>query len=156
MSSIPLAPETSTPTAPAPAAKKPWGRWIALGCGGLVVLAALFAALMFFVVKKATAGPEAVVQQFLAAAAAGDYTTAHGFFSAPLKEAQPLAEFTASVEANPTLFAVTDTTFNERSVDLNGAKLAGTVTLAAGTKVPAEFNLVKENGAWKLLGYHIG
>lgn len=155
MSSIPPAPETSTPAAPAPVAKKPWGRWIALGCGGLVVLAALFATLMFFVVKKATAGPEEVVHQFLAAAA-GDYTTAHDFFSAPLKEAQPLAEFTASAEANPTLFKIADTTFTERSVDLNGAKLAGTVMLAAGTKVPAEFSLVKENGAWKLLGYHIG
>jgi hypothetical protein len=152
----PPAPETSMPAAPTPAAKKPWGRWIALGCVGLVVLAALFGALMFFIVKKATAGPEEVVQQFLAAAAAGDYATAHDFFSVPLKEAQPLAELTASIEANPTLFEVTDTTFNERSVDLNGARLAGTVTIAAGTKVPAEFRLVKENDVWKLIGYNIG
>jgi hypothetical protein len=156
MTSIPSAPEMSTPAAPAPAAKKPWGRWIALGCVGLVVLAALFAALMFFVVKKATAGPEEVVRQFLAAAAAGDYAKAHGFFSAPLKEAQPLADFIASAEANPTLFAVTDTTFNERSVDLGGARLSGTVTLTAGTKVPAQFDLAKENDTWKLIGYHIG
>ena len=156
MSEIPSAPESSIPAAPAPAAKKPLGRWIALGCVGLLVLAALFGALMFFIVKKATAGPEEVVQKFLAAAAAGDYATAHDCFSAPLKEAQPLADLTASIEANPTLFEVTDTTFNERSVDLNGATLAGTVTLAAGTKMPAEFRLVKENGAWKLIGYHIG
>lgn len=151
MSSIP-----SESTTPAPAAKTPWVRWIALGCGGLVVLAALFAAFMFFVVKKATAGPEEVVRQFLTAAAAGDYAAAHDFFSAPLKEAQPLEEFSAAVAANPILFKVTDTTFTERSVNLNGAKLAGTLTLAAGTKMPATFSLVKEGDAWKLIAYHIG
>ena len=30
------------------------------------------------------------------------------------------------------------------------------MTLAAGTKVPVELSLVKENGAWRLIGYHIG
>lgn len=149
-------PSPAAPAAPVAAAKTSYGRWIALGCGGLVVLVALFAAVMFFVVKKATAGPEEVVKQFLAAAAAGDYAAAHECFSVPLKEAQPLAEFTAAAEQNPSLFQVTDTTFNERSVDLSGAKLAGTVTLAAGTEVPADFSLAKENGAWKLIGYHIG
>jgi hypothetical protein len=156
MNETPSLPETPSPAAPPPAAKTSYGRWIALGCGGLVVLIALFAAVMFFIVKKATAGPEEVVKQFLAAAAAGDYAAAHDCFSAPLKEAQPLAEFTAAAEANPALFKVTDTTFNNRSVDMSGAKLAGTVKLAAGTEVPAEFSLVKENGAWKLIGYHIG
>ena len=137
--------------------KKPhWGRWIALGCGALVVLVGLFVVLMVFVVKRATAGPEEVVHQFLTAAAAGDYAAAHEFFSAPLKEAQPLDKFTAIATANPSLFQVKDTTFNDRSVDLSGAKLAGTVTLEAGTQVPASFELVKENGAWKLLGYRIG
>ena len=117
---------------------------------------ALFAALMVFVVKRATAGPEEVVHQFLTAAAAGDYAAAHEFFSAPLKEAQPLEKFTAIVTATPSLFQIKDTTFSDRSVDLSGAKLSGTVTLAAGTQVPASFQLVKENGAWKLLGYRIG
>jgi len=152
MTSMPSAGDAS----PAAETKKPWGRWIALGCGALVVLVGLFVVLLVFVVKKVTAGPEEVVQQFLAAAADGNYAAAHEFFSAPLKEAQPLAEFTAAAEANPTLFKVTDTTFNERSIDLAGAKLAGTVTLAAGTEVPASFDLVKEKGAWKLIGYHLG
>ena len=97
-----------------------------------------------------------MVHQFLTAAAAGDYAAAHEFFSAPLKEAQPLEKFTAIATSNPSLFQVKDTTFSDRSVDLSGAKLAGTATLAAGTEVPASFNLVKENGAWKLLGYRIG
>ena len=148
-------PEQSPGGPPGPR-KRPWLRWVALGCGGLVVLAGLFAAGMFVVVRKATAGPEQVVKQFLAAAAKGDYAAAHALFSAPLKEAQPLAEFIASARANRTLFAVTDTTFSNRSIDLAGAELSGTVTLASGTVLPASFKLVKENRAWRLIAYHLG
>jgi hypothetical protein len=149
---------TAMPSPPAPGApaQKKWIRWVALGCGGFVVVVVAFVLLVTFVVKKATAGPEAVVQEFLAAAAGGDYATAHDHFSAPLKEAQPLVEFTQSAQRNAMFFAVRETTFNNRSVDTTGAKFSGTVTLEAGTEVPASFDLVRENGAWKLIAYNIG
>ena len=136
--------------------KKPWLRWVAIGCGGLLVLAAVLAVLMFVVVKKATAGPEEAVKSFLAAAGSGNYAAAHAYFSAPLQQVQSLEAFTESAKANPALFQVVDTTFNERSMDLNGAQLSGVLTLKSGTKMPASFKLVKENDTWKLIGYHIG
>lgn len=139
------------------APKRSWLKWLALGCGVLIVLGACFAALMFFVVKKATAGPEAAVKEFLAAAGSGDYAKAYDYFSAPLKEKQPLDQFRAAAEQQASMFKVKDTTFNTRSVDADGtAKLAGTLTLESGTTMPASFNLVKENDQWRLLGYHIG
>ena len=46
--------------------------------------------------------------------------------------------------------------FNQRSVDTTSANLSGSVTLDSGTDVPAKFDLVQENGAWKLLNYSIG
>lgn len=150
---------TAAPAAPAaqkPAARKQWIRWVALGCGSLIVLVVAFVLIITFVVKKATAGPESVIQEFLAAAAAQDYEAAHDHFSAPLKQAQPLEDFTRSAQQNAILFAVKETTFNNRSVDTTGAKLSGTVTLEAGTEVPASFELVRENGAWKLMAYHLG
>jgi hypothetical protein len=149
----------SAQRAPGPApspAKRPWVKWVVLGCGLLIALIACFAALMFFVVKKATAGPEATVQGFLSAAGSGDYAKAHGYFSAPLKEAQPLDQFRAAAQRQASMFKVKDTTFNTRSVDLEGARLAGTLTLESGTSVPASFKLVKENGEWRLIAYHIG
>lgn len=136
--------------------KKKWVRWTALGCAGLVVLAALLGGGLFLVVKKATAGPEQVVKGFLADAGQGNYTAAYDRFSAPLKQVQPFAEFQATAAANPTFFRVKETTFNQRSVNLSGAELSGTVTLESGTEVPASFKLVKENGSWKLISYHIG
>jgi hypothetical protein len=150
--------EPSVPAAGSPAtdAKKPWIRWVALGCGGLVVLFIAFFLIVTFVVRKATAGPEAVIQDFLAAAGAGRYEEAHDYFSAPLKETQPLSEFTAAAQQNAMFFQVRETTFNNRSVDTTGAELSGSVTLESGTVVPASFQLVRENGEWKLLGYHIG
>lgn len=140
----------------APPRKTPWIRWVALGCGGALVLLAIFVAVMYFVVRQATAGPEETVQAFLAAAGEGDYAAAHEHFSAPLQEAQPLAEFSAAAAANPTFFQVEETTFSSRSVDGGGASLSGTLRLRAGTEVPASFRLVRENDEWKLIAYDIG
>lgn len=136
--------------------KKPWGRWVVLGCGAFLLLALSIGALLVFVVQKATAGPEQVVQEFLAAAGAGDYAAAHEHFSAPLVQAQPFEEFARAAADNSIFFQVADTTFGSRSVSGSGAELSGTVTLESGTTVPASFHLVKENGAWKLISYQIG
>jgi hypothetical protein len=129
---------------------------VLIGCGGLVVLAVLFVAGLLFVVKQATAAPELVVTTFLSEAAAGNMEAAHDCFSAPLKEVQPFDRFAAGVEANRHLFDVADTSFSERSVDMQGAKFSGTLTLASGTEVPCSFELVRENGQWKLISYNIG
>jgi hypothetical protein len=149
-------PPAAAPPAPAAKPKRHWGRWLALGCGGIIVLGALFAGAMYVVVRKATAGPEQVVKEFLSAAAAGDYAAAHGYFSAPLKHVQPLAAFTSMAKANPEMFAITDTTFSNRSVDTTGAELSGTVTLKSGTELPASFKLVREKKEWRLIAYHLG
>jgi hypothetical protein len=145
-------PPPAPPPSPIPAVL----RWIALGCGALLLMGAVVGTVIFFVVQKATAGPEEVVQSFLTAAAAGDFQTAHGYFAEPLKTVQPYEQFSSVAGQNQQLFAVTDTTFTSRSVDLAGAELSGTVDLANGTEMPASFKLVRENGQWRLISYQIG
>jgi hypothetical protein len=135
---------------------KPWLKWVGIGCFGAVILVAAFVAVVLFSVKTLTAGPEQVVHLFLTRAAAGDYVGAHALLSVPLQEQQPLERFSAAVQATPSLFSVVDTTFSDRSVDTNGTKLSGTLTLKAGTRVPASFTLVKEKESWRILAYHIG
>ena len=139
------------------AESRAWLKWIGLGCGGAIVLVAVFVVAVLLLVRQATSGPEEVVRGFAAAAAAGDYARAHDAFSAPLKDKQPLDAFTAVVKANPSMFKVKDFSFTDRSIDLTeGARLDGTATLDAGTELPVSFHLVKEKDAWKLLSYHFG
>lgn len=136
--------------------QRSWLKWVGIGCGGLVLIAAVLAVVIYFAVRAMTAGPEQVARDFCAAAAEGDYARAHDAFSAPLKQSQPLEAFAAAVRANPSLFEIVDTSFTERSIDLAGATLAGTATLKAGTTVPISFTFAKENDTWRLLAYHIG
>jgi hypothetical protein len=132
------------------------GKKIAIGCGVLVLAFAVFIGAIIGFVWWATAGPEEAVQNFLAAAAAGDIEKAHDYFSAPLKDEQPLEEFRKAVAASPSLFAVADASFSNRSIDGTTAKLSGSVTLKAGTTLPASFELVQEGDDWKLIAYHLG
>jgi hypothetical protein len=130
-------------------------KWVVLGCGGAIVLLAVFIAVLFLVVMKATAKPEGVVKDFLECAATQKIEEAYNYFSVPLKEVQSFETFEAIVKNNPSIFHVVDTTFTTRSVDLNEARFSGTLTIEAGTKVPASFRLVKENDTWKLISYKI-
>lgn len=136
--------------------ERSWVKWVVIGCGGLILLAIAGGVGAFFMVTMLTAGPEQAARDFLAAAAAADYARAHDHFSVPLKESQPLEEFTAAVKATPSLFDIADLSFTERSIDTAGAKLSGTATLRAGTTVPVSFTFGKENDEWKLLGYTLG
>lgn len=137
-------------------AHRSWLKYVGIGCGGLLLVVVAFVAVTFFAVSRLTAEPERVAREFLDAVAAGDYEQAHAHFSAPLKEAQPLDTFTAAVRARPTMFDVADTSFTSRSIDMSVAKLEGTVTLRAGTRLPVSFSLVQENGRWVLLAYNLG
>jgi hypothetical protein len=154
MTAQPYAPPP--PPAPPPSRFPAWARWLGLGCGALLLLGTVIGAVVFAVVGRATAGPEKTVQAFLAAAGAGEWSTAHGYFSEPLKGVQPLEQFSAIGAANQQLFQVQDTTFSNRSVDLAGAELSGTVTLTSGTQLPASFRLVREGSEWRLNSYQIG
>ena len=144
------------PPGPPPSRLPVWLRFIGIGCGALLLLSMVAGSLFFLFIRKATEGPEETVKAFLTAAASGDYDTAHGYFSEDLKRVQPLDPFSAQAAAHQQLFQVQDTTFNSRSVDLSGAKLSGSVTLSGGNELPASFELVKENGQWRLTSDQLG
>ena len=144
------------PPGPAPSFLPAWLRWVGLGCGAFLLLASIAGSVGFVVVHKATGGPEKAVQAFLAAAGRGDYAAAHAYFSEPLKQVQPLDQFASEASAHRQAFQVKDTTFNNRSVTLDGAELSGSVTLVGGETLPASFKLVKENGEWRLTSYQLG
>ena len=151
-------PTYAPPPPPAPPASPlpTWLRFLGIGCGALLLLGMVAGSLFVLVLGKATEGPEATIKAFLTAAGSGDYGTAHGYFSEELKRVQPLEQFSAKAAEHQQLFQVQDTTFNSRSVDMNGAKMSGTLDLTNGTELPASFELVKENGQWRLTSYQLG
>lgn len=154
MANVPPSPQYG---APPPAARKGGVlKWLLIGCGAVTLFVVIIGAVMFFGISKATEGPEKAVKAFLAAAAAGDYAAAHNYFSEPLKQVQPYDDFANAARSQPQFFAITHTSFSNRSIDQNGAELSGNVTLQNGTKVPAQFKLVKEQDQWKLISYNIG
>ena len=154
MAAQPYAPPP--PPAPPPSPLPGWLRFLGIGCGALLLLGMVAGSLFFLLIRKATEGPEETVKAFLTAAGSGDFDTAHGYFSADLKRVQPRDQFSAQAAAHQQLFQVRDTTFDNRSVDLQGAKLSGSVTLTAGPVLPASFELVKEDGQWRLTSYQLG
>ena len=144
------------PPSPPPSPLPTWARLLGVGCGALLLLSAVIGTTVFAVVNRASAGPEETIQTFLAAAGAGDWATAHAQFSEPLKQVQPLEQFSTIGAANQHLFQVQETTFNNRSVNPAGAELSGSVTLTDGSQLPASFKLVKEEGGWRLISYQLG
>jgi hypothetical protein len=139
-----------------PTIANPWMRWLVVGCGAVIVVVVAILAVVLIALGLATEAPVQAVESFLAAAAAGDHRAAHQHFSRDLQAAQPLEELAALIETHPHLFEVRDTTFVERSVVGDQARLEGSVTLTTGERIPASFTLVKEAGDWKLLAYDLG
>jgi hypothetical protein len=137
-------------------AGRPWVKYVAIGCGGLVVLVATAIAVVFFAVARLTAAPEQVARDFVAATSRGDFAAAHAHFAAPLKDKQSVAALEAAARETPSIFKVADLSFSDRSIDMQGATLAGTATLVAGTQVPVSFTLVRERDTWRLLAYRLG
>ena len=90
------------------AAARPWVKYLALGCGGLLVVAVAVVAVIFVTVSRLTAAPEQVARDFLAATSRGDFAAAHAYFAAPLKEKQPLSALEAVARETPSIFKVAD------------------------------------------------
>lgn len=92
---------------------------------------------------------------FLTAVAAGDPAAAHGFLSVGAKEALPLEKFSSDVAARAGLFRTRDLRLVKGRGD-SGPRYKGSVLLESGREVPASFDLVREDGAWRLSRFRIG
>ena len=133
--------------------------WVILGCFGCAGVAALLffgvlGAGIFGIVKAAE--PYKVdARQFLSQAGSGDVDGAYGHFSEPLKQKISKADLKAMVEANPDLFQVTDSTFNNVSFVNSVCKISGTVTGKSGKTHHALFRYVTENNAHKMVEFSL-
>jgi len=123
---------------------------------GFVVLIIAVAGLIFWGVWQATAEPVAAARAQLEAINLDDYERAHSYFSARLRELRTAEDFRAYVEENQAALKTTDSTFSNRSIENNVAKLRGTLTGRDGRTTPVRYVLVKENDRWVIDSFRFG
>jgi hypothetical protein len=123
--------------------------WIAAGgCGCLLLLAAALA-LVAGGVFVMTGGAAEAANAHLAAVREGRLAEAHAGLSEAYRARVSLAAFEAYVAAHPALRQHTSVSIRQRSVQNEGARVAGVLRAPAGD-VPFEVDLEKDRGAWRV------
>jgi hypothetical protein len=91
----------------------------------------------------------------LAALKAGDVDKAYSFTSRDFQNATSLADFQKFVDLYPAIKNNARTKFISKDVTGDNAKLTGTLISVDGISTPIEYLLIKEEGAWKILGIQV-
>ena len=112
----------------------------------ILSIGSLFAFVMYL-----TQGLVAISNHQLQAIKTGDYQKAYGYTSTHFKQKISLDEFKAFVNQYPELKKYQDTTFMSRYIKNNKyGRIDGYITLNNGKTISAEFNLIKQDGQWKI------
>lgn len=123
--------------------KKKWPKIL----GGVVAFILLAVGLAFYF----TAGMVGVVEKQLALLHQGDIKGAYGLTSKDFQKATSLEQFTGFVKKYPSLSQNQGHTFTTRTIENNIGKVKGTLTAKDGAVTPVQFQLVKEQGEWRIL-----
>lgn len=130
-------------------------KWLKIALG-VTAGVAVAVGLIVWLVLWLTAGVVEPVHRQLAALKAGDMDAAYAETSEAFRQATPLDRFTAFVGEYPILKDHADYSFPRRSIENGVGYVSGTLTSATGGVTPIEYQLVKENEAWKILYINIG
>ena len=124
--------------------------WLKIVIGifaGLGALIAGVAGLVFWL----TLGLVEPIERQLTALKAGDMKAAYEETSEAFRQATPIDAFTTFVDSYPILKDAASHSFPSRSFENNQGTVTGTLTSPTGGVTPATYELVKENGAWKII-----
>jgi hypothetical protein len=112
----------------------------------LAVMVAVITMIAFY----ATSGITGAARDQLDAIRANDYAKAYSYTTNEFQKATSLAQFTAFINAYPALKDNKDSTFTSRSIENGTGTLSGTVEAKDGSVTPIIYQLIKENGMWKI------
>ena len=125
-------------------------RWVKILLG-LVAGFGVFVGAIVAVVFWATAGLIEPIDRQIAALKAGDMAAAYAETSQAFRQATPLESFVSFVDIYPILKDVASRSFSSRSFKNELGSVEGTLTSSSGGVVPVTYQLVKEQGAWKIM-----
>ena len=119
---------------------------------GLVI----FVIIVIIIAMMATSPVVKPVEKELSYLKSGDVQAAYDLTSNEFKNATSLETFKAFLTQYPSLTSNKSHSFTNREIVNTTGTVTGTLEATDGTKTPIEFRLIKENGAWKILGIQVG
>jgi hypothetical protein len=122
-------------------------KWIAIGVGGLVVVAGAIVVLVFWL----TGGAVDAAEAFLTLVGKGQYEEAYRSAAPQFRSNQDLGTFLATMQRYG-LDKYESASWSSREITNGRATLEGTIRTSGGGRVPASVILVKSDGAWLVYG----
>lgn len=95
------------------------------------------------------------VKQHLEALRSGNIEQAYSYVATGAQNTLTLETFRALVKNTPPLLQYKDSSFNEISIINNTGSVKGSVTGTDGSRVAAEYQMIEENGQWKITNIFI-
>jgi FHA domain/Domain of unknown function (DUF4864) len=133
--------------------------WLAVGCGGLLLIGALIAGGIGFVVYKGYRtfqAPTAEVKAHLAEVKAGNLDAAYARLAPAYQSEVSKEEFQAFAGKHATFAQNTDSSFSNIQIQNETATLGGSLKTADGTAEDASFKLVQQGGTWRITDIEVG
>lgn len=143
-------------------AKKSTKKWWVIGivvvlflCLTISGIAALFGfgVFNFYSALSAPVGP---IKGQLKAINNGDYEAAYTYCSKGFKGETSYDDFVGIIKENPQTFKSKSSSFNQVNIKNGVATVSGTITGKDGTVTHMVYQLVKEEGKWKILNFNEG
>jgi len=120
--------------------------------GVIAIIIAVIIGLAFW----ATSGIVKVAENQLTFLGAGDVQKAYDLTSKDFQAATSMEQFAAFIEQYPSLSKNKSHTFTTREIENNNGYIAGSLTSEDGAVTPIEYQFIKEDGTWKVLGINLG
>jgi TM2 domain-containing membrane protein YozV len=136
--------------------KNPSGTTKTLSIIGAIVAGFLvFIGTIISIAFYATSDLSHVAKEQLKAIQKGQLEKAFSYSSTAFKEATPYDSFISFIQANEVLKNNKAAFFNHREFQNDEGSVSGTLEAKNGDKAYVQYNFVKENGQWKILGIRL-
>jgi hypothetical protein len=123
--------------------------WVGGGCCGCLVLVLVFLGVIGGGAYYLTSAAVETVRAQIADVKKGDMAAAYGRMSEEYRGQHSMEDFVALVDSHPSLKENTDSTFMNRNVQNNTARVGGSLT-GGGRTESVTYVLVKEGGGWRI------